>query len=252
MIKMVLEKDICFVTTTLYTKFLEYQKNILNKNFPESTHLIIDGTKNWPNSWFYWIDEAKKTNCKFFIHIDEDFFLTSKDELMKVLNKMEDEKIDIMGTSDGYSQYRGANPVAINAFLLIGRIDFLNKVDFSKIQFGLDQTGWINNYGVKFKEDYKKDFNYQHEIQGGSNFNYEQEPYYAFLWIMKELGCKFDYLYPHFDDRFKSTNPRINKDSDDIGIHMWYTRHWHTTEDVHGMTNIDRYNAVEKFIIENL
>ena len=93
---MILEKDICFVTTTLYTKFLAYQSTILKKEFPDSQHLIINGTKNWPNSWFYWIDEVKKTNCKFFIHIDEDFFLTSKDELMKALNKMDDEGIDII------------------------------------------------------------------------------------------------------------------------------------------------------------
>ena len=250
---MILEKDICFVTTTLYTKFLAYQSTILKKEFPDSTHLIINGTKNWPNSWFYWIDEVKKTNCKFFIHIDEDFFLTSKDELMKALNKMDDEGIDIMGTSDGYSQYRGANPVAINAFLLIGRIEHLRKVDFSKIQFGFDTNqGWLNNYNIKFVEDYKKDFNYTHDIQGGSNFNFEQEPYYAFLWVMKQLGCKFDYLYPHFDDRFKSTNPRIDKNSPDIGIHMWFTRNWNSNEDIHGMTNIDRYTKVESYIKENI
>jgi hypothetical protein len=142
--------------------------------------------------------------------------------------------------------------VVINAFLLIGKIEHLRKVDFSKIQVGFDPNqGWLNNYNIKFVEDYKKDFNYQHEIQGGSNFNFEQEPYYAFLWIMKQLGCKFDYLYPYFDDRFKSTNPRISKDSSDIGIHMWFTRNWNSSEIIHGMSNIDRYNAVEKFIIEN-
>ena len=253
---MILEKDICFVTTTLYTKWLDYQQRIIKEHFPKSSIILIDGRPEhfiWPNSWFYWIDEVKKTNCKFFIHIDEDFFLTSKDELMKALNKMDVEGIDIMGTSDGYSQYRGANPVAINAFLLIGRIEHLRKVDFSKIQFGFDPNqGWLNNYNIKFVEDYKKDFNYTHDIQGGSNFNFEQEPYYAFLWVMKQLGCKFDYLYPHFDDRFKSTNPRIDKNSPDIGLHMWFTRNWNSNEDIHGMTNIDRYTKVESYIKENI
>jgi hypothetical protein len=65
---------------------------------------------------------------------------------------------------------------------------------------------------------------------------------------MKEVGCKFDYLYPHFDERFKSTNPRLKEDSIDIGIHMWYTRQWNTDMDVWGLPNIKRYELVEKFI----
>ena len=33
---------------------------------------------------------------------------------------------------------------------------------------------------------------------------------------MKELGCKFDYLYPFFDERFKSINPRLNENGTTI------------------------------------
>lgn len=65
---------------------------------------------------------------------------------------------------------------------------------------------------------------------------------------MKELGCKFDYLYPYFDDRFKSTNPRLTKNSEDIGIHIWYTRCWNSTMDVFGMPNNLRYDEIEKFL----
>jgi hypothetical protein len=250
---MISEKDICFVTTSIYTKFLAYQSTILRREFPESTHLVINGTKNWPNSWFYWIDEAKKTDCKYFVHIDEDFFLTSKVEFLKIFEKMEAEGTDVIGVSDGYFQFRAANPVAINSFLLIGRIKFLKNLNFSQIQFGYHpQFGWQNNYGLKFKEEYKKDFNFKHEIQAGSNFLFEQEPYYAFLWSLKELGCKFDYLYPYFDDRFKSTNPRITKDSPDIGIHMWFIRNWNNTENIHGLTNQERYRRIEKHLTTNL
>ena len=104
--------------------------------------------------------------------------------------------------------------------------------------------------GSEVREEYKKDFNYPFEDQGGSNFINDHEPYYAFLWSMKELGCKFDYLYPFFDDRFKSTNPRLEKDSEDIGIHMWYTRQWNSNMDVWGLPNVERYNLVEKYISE--
>jgi hypothetical protein len=49
-----------FVTTTLYTKWLRYQSDIINRLFPGVEHIIIDGRNNWPNSWFNWIDIVKK------------------------------------------------------------------------------------------------------------------------------------------------------------------------------------------------
>jgi len=253
---MIEEKDIVFVTTTLYTKWLDYQSKIIKKLFPESQHIIVDGRGNWPNSWFYWIEEVKKSDKKYYVHIDEDFFITDRGEILNVVNKMEDQGIDIMGCPDGYHHYRGANPVAINTLIMFGRVDDIKRIDidFQQIKFGMishDRGGsysWTNNFGLSFKEDYKKDFNFPHKIQGGSNFINDHEPYYAFLWKMKELGCKFEYLYPQFDETFKSTNPRISESSPDMGIHMWYTRQWNTSMDVHGLPNIERYNRVEKFI----
>ena len=254
---MIKEIDIVFVTTTLYTKWLDYQQSIIKRLFPESEVITVNGNGNWPNSWFYWIDEVKKSDKKYYIHIDEDFFISSKEELMKAVQSMEDNQIDLLGCPDGYHHFRGANPVAINTFLMIGRVDDVKrlKTDLKSAKYQLVTSdgrvySWINNLGIKFKEEYKKDFNYRFEDQGGSNFQFDHEPYYAFLWSMKELGCKFDYLYPHFDERFKSTNPRLETDSPDIGIHMWYTRQWSNRMDVWGLPNIERYNLVEKFIKE--
>jgi hypothetical protein len=254
---MVLDKDIVFVTTTLYTKWLDYQSVIIKKLFPESQHLIIDGGENWPNSWFYWIDEVKKSDKKYYIHIDEDFFITSKEEVLKVINKMESNNIDLIGCSDGYHHFRGANPVAINTFFMCGRVSDIKNIniDLKNLKYQLSTFDgknylWLNSVNLRFKDEYKNGFEYNHEKFGDSNFKSEQEPYYAFLWLMKDLGCKFDYLYPHFDERFKSTNPRLTKDSDDIGIHMWYTRQWNSDMDVWGLPNIERYNRVEKYITE--
>lgn len=248
---MIKESDILFVTTTLYTKWLDYQSKIIKNLFPDSNHIVVDGRKDWPNSWFYWINQIKNSECKYFIHLDEDFFLTSKEELLKVIQKMDDENIDLMGVPDGLHHFRGANPIAINTFLMIGRVDKLKNLDLSKIQFAYTQKGWMNNYNLIYKDSYKKDWNYKFTQHGGSNFNFEQEPYYAFLWAMKDIGCKFEYLYPHFDERFKSTNPRLKEDSKDIGIHMWYTRQWNTNMDVWGLPNIERYKLVEKYLTEN-
>lgn len=244
------DKDIIFVTTTLYTKWLGYQSKIVKELFPNSKHVVVDGRHNWPLSWFYWIDKIKNENYKYFIHIDEDFFITSKDSVLEAVQKMEDENLDLMGVPDGLHHYRGANPVAINTFLMIGRLSKLESLDFKNIQFSYTKGGWMNNQNLIYKESFKKDWSYKFTNTGGSNFEFEQEPYYAFLWKMKELGCKFGYLYPHFDERFKSTNPRLREDSLDLGIHLWYTRQWNSNMDVWGLPNIERYNRVEKFLLE--
>ena len=250
---MIKEEDIVFVTTTLYTKWLDYQQRIIKEYFPKSSIILIDGRPEhftWPNSWFYWIEETKKSNCKYFIHIDEDFFITDKNELLKVIEKMESDNLDLVGCPDGYHEYRGANPVAINTFLMFGRIDDLRKINLNNIQFAYTQQGWMNNYNLKYKSSYKNDFTYKFEISGGSNLEFEQEPYYAFLWAMKEIGCKFDYLYPFFDNTYKSTNPRLYEKSPDIGVHMWYTRQWDGDMDVHGVPNFERYNKIEEYLNE--
>jgi len=96
------EDDIVFVTNSLYTKWMDYQSKIIKRLFPNSDHIIVDGSTpefkaNWPNSWFYHLDEIKKSDKKYYIHIDEDFFLTSKEELLKAVQKMEDENIDLLG-----------------------------------------------------------------------------------------------------------------------------------------------------------
>jgi hypothetical protein len=255
---MVEEKDIVFVTTTLYTKWLNYQKQIIKDLFPESQHIIVDGRGNWPNSWFYWIDEVKKCDQKYYVHIDEDFFITSKEEFLKVIEKMELDGSDLVGCSEGYHHYRGANPVAINTFLMFGRVEHIKKIstDLKKLIFNLTSFDgksyyWVNDKLIRYDKSYGDDFNYPHKIQGESNFINEQEPYYAFIWTMKKMGCKFDYLYPHFGDRFKSTNPRLTENSEDIGIHMWFTRNWHETFDVHGLPNRVRYEEVEKMLLNN-
>ena len=245
---MTIEKDLVFVTTTLNTKWLAHQARLLEDAFPGVRRIVVDGGSDWPNSWFYWIEEVKKTDAKYYVHVDEDFFLESADELKKCLDILENGEADLVGPPDGYHHYRGANPVAINTFLMIGRVEHLRKVDLRGIRFGWSQNGWMNSFGLSYKESYSKDFHYPHRQQGGSNFGFEQEPYYAFLWAMKEVGCRFAYLYPHFDERFKSTNPRIDEGSADIGIHMWYTRQWNSQEDVHGMTNQQRYAEVERYL----
>lgn len=249
---MIQEHDILFVTTTLYTKWLRYSKALVKRHFPNSEHLIIDGTRNWPYAWFYWIEQVKSKTQKWIVHLDEDCFITDKYELMTLLQKMEDEDYSVSAIADGYCHYRGANPVAVNSFFMIVNREHVCslEIDLQNIKFWHVAEGWRNSYGIVWNEKYARDFNYPHAIFGGSNYEYEQEPYYMVLWMLKENGRKFYYLYPHFDEYLKSTNPRIQQSSKDIAIHMWYTRQWSTSMDVWGLPNYERYSRVEKILEE--
>jgi hypothetical protein len=258
---MVSDSEIVFVTTALYTKWLDYQKNIIKKLFPESTHIIVDGRKlqEWPKSWFYWIDHIKQTQYKWYVLIDEDCFLSNREELINVINKMNNEDINIMGCSDGYYEQRNYNPIAMNPFLMIGRISDIDRIqiDMKSFRFKLNtlRTGvgkllyyWTNNSGVKFKQEYKDTFIYPHKIKGVANFLDGAEPYYFFFWYMKEIGCKFEYLYPHLDEYYNSTNPRISENSNDIAIHMWETRNCDSDTNFLGLSNKERWSRIKKYM----
>ena len=249
---MVKDEDIIFITPAIHTKWLEYQKNIIKDLFPRSRHLIIDGRSNWPYAWFYWMKEIKDIPVKWFVHIDEDFFIEDKEEIIRLIEKMDSGGYTLSAVSDAYHHYRGANKVAINSFFMVGNKDHFMSVDFdySDMDFTLTENGWRNNKGILFDpEKHSYDFSYPHEImENGENPSYEQEPYYSLLWKLKEEGRKFYYLYPYFDERFKSTNPRIDSSSNDIGIHMWYTRYWDSPMDVHGLPNSERYRRIEEYL----
>ena len=250
------DQDILFVTTTVFSKWLDYQKRCIKKLFPDSEIMTVDGTKDWPYAWFFWLENLKDRKEKWFVHIDEDCFLTNRQELERLINIMEEKNFTLSAVSDAYHHYRGANPVAINSFFMVGKTDHFQALDFTLggIKFWHENNGWRNSLGILYDEKkHRKDFEYPHEkIGNGENCNYEQEPYYMILWMLKEAGRKFNYLYPYFDERFMSTNPRISKNSPDLGIHMWYTRTWESPSPIHGIPNALRYYRIEDHLIKNI
>ena len=165
---------------------------------------------------------------------------------------MEEEGTTLAAVSDGYNHYRGANAVAVNSFFMVVRADHVNELglDPSDLRIGYSSAGWTNHLGLSFdRTRHAYDFSYPHEIMGnGSNTSFEQEPYYMMLWMLKERGRKFRYLYPRFDDHLKSTNPSIDADSPDIAIHMWYARQCEHPMDVHGVPNNERYRRLGEML----
>jgi hypothetical protein len=138
---------------------------------------------------------------------------------------------------------------------MVGKKDDFLESDFnhSDMEFNFDGRGWRNNKNISFDPaKHLHSFPYPHEkMENGEDTSYEQEPYYSLLWKLREEGKKFYYLYPQFDERFKSTNPRIDSNSGDIAIHMWYARTWESPMDVHGMPNVERYRRLEEYLLKN-
>ena len=250
---MIKESDIIFVTTSMSTKWISHQQKIIKDNFPESTFLVVSGMDKWPTAWFYWIEEVKKSSAKWYIHIDEDCFIENRSEVVRLIQKMEEENIGISAISEAYCHFRGNNPVAFNSFFLVGRVkDLLDiNIDFKSVTFSHDGNNWSNSLGIKFKESYLEDFEYVHEKAWPyDNIKSEAEPYYLFCWLMKEKKIKFYYLYPHFDTNLKSTNPMIDVNSKEMAIHMWESRNMDSDKEFYGLTAKQRFDNIKNFLKE--
>ena len=249
---MIDEKEIVFVTTSCDDFLLKKQQEIITKLFPNSDKIVVT-EGSWPHKWFNWIPLMKERTEKYFIHLDIDFFITSKEEVMRSVQVLESNNFSLYGVSDGYDPYRISNPVALNSYYMVGNVSDLNGLNFNPniLNFSLDSDAWKNNLNLYFKESYLNTFSYPHEIREESKptfHRYNQEPYYILFWIMLNRGKKIGYLDSRFDDRFKSSNPRIDKNSDDIGIHMWYSRSWQSEVEIKGMKNIDRYKKIMEYL----
>lgn len=249
---MIEEKDILFVTTSHDKFLLKKQQKILSKLFPSSNKIVVEEGQ-WPYKWFNWIPLVKGREERYFIHLDVDFFITSKEETMESVREIEKNDYSLYGISDGYDPFRGANPIALNSYYMVGKISDIEElnINLNTLHFSLTESGWKNNLNLYYKDKYLENFRYPHDIREdrkNPNYYYSQEPYYIIFWMLLEKRKKIGYLYPKFDERFKSSNPKINKNSPDIGIHMWYSREWRGDMDVFGMKNNERYKKVFEYL----
>jgi hypothetical protein len=86
---------IVFFTTSTFSDIQEVQSECIKKLFPESEHIKIDGTTGWFNVWYEWLNRSYKYVADWYIHLDEDCFVTSKEEIENLIQYMTENDLDI-------------------------------------------------------------------------------------------------------------------------------------------------------------
>ena len=152
-----IEKDILFVTTSMNNKWSEYSRLLVKRNFPNSEHLIVDGTNGWWQVWFKWIKDVENKTQKWIIHIDDDAFITNKDEILRLINILDDEGYSITGIPDGHNHVRGSNPVSINPFFMAIRRDHVVESWDWSLEHKF-KTEWIEDYKHEYEKCFVDDF----------------------------------------------------------------------------------------------
>lgn len=236
-----------FYTTSTLSDIGIISSKLIKKFFPESNHFIINGLSGWFKIWYKWIDIANKNDdAEWHIHLDEDCFITNREAIINLIEYMEENNVDIAGMPDGYNKYRSANHMALNSFFMV-----MNNKSIKT---------WANrneNYLPQFKEEWiepylfekENDTNYIYkDMIFGSDDRYtsqwipNSEPYYDFMWVLKDSGCEFHYIEPTFYPKYQSTNLLNN-----AIIHMWYQRDRNVDKNVssiHTMSNKKRFDLV--------
>lgn len=243
---------ITFFTTSTFSDIQETQSMCIRKLFPESNHVKFDGRRGWFMVWYEWLNFAKDFQSDWYVHLDEDCFITSREEIESLIAQMVENGQDISGPPDGYFEYRGGNSMALNSFFMI-----MNRKCID---------AWHARKTVpQFKEEWIEE--YPFEKRGTSNYDYDMEfgssgkplgliwkpctePYYDFMWVLKEAGIKFNYLEPCFGEEFQTTN-LLNGTI----IHMWHQRErWSESivSPVHKMPNRNRFDGVIQKIKETI
>lgn len=212
---------ITFFTTSTLSDIQETQSLCIKKLFPESEHIIIDGRSGWFSIWYKWLELSKNIESDYYVHIDEDCFITSSDEIYNLIKFMNNNEYDISGPPDGHFEYRSGNHMAFNSFFMI-----MNRrcIDTWSNRGSIPQfkKEWIEDYPF----DKKNKSHYEYNMEFGSSgkpvnliWKPETEPYYDFMWVLKEAGIQFYYLEPKFGKELQTTNLLNN-----TVIHMWHQR----------------------------
>lgn len=221
-----------FITTTLNPSFAKISRQEVKRLFPDCNHYIIEGVPHqWPMSWFYWLGNLSDIKTTYYCFLDDDAYVYNREEIIKILNMMQTDNIQLYGPADAWNPWRKFNPVACNPFFMIGNTKF--TIDSWK------NAKYESRFEKKWYDDLMKE--YPFAKNGKINIDTDYEPFYCFFWSLKKNGGKFKYFYQEQDPVHKGTNLRISPESPIFCKHLWYSRFWNSNMDVFGVKNIDRY-----------
>lgn len=237
---------IVFFTTSTLSDIQDTQKKCIRKYFPNSEHYIIDGRGKWFKVWYKWLDDIinNKIESDWYVHIDEDCFILDSKYIIDLIDYMVKNNYDIAGPPDGHYPYRSGNHMAFNSFFMIMNKKVIETWK-NKKEIPQFKKEWIEEYPF----DKLNDSNYDYNMEFGSSgkpvnliWKPNTEPYYDFMWVLKEGGIKFKYLEPFFDKEFQTTNLLNNSI-----VHMWHQRErWidKIVSPLHTMTNKSRFDGI--------
>lgn len=197
----------------------------------------MDGNRNWDwglgidCTWYSFIKVilSNRNKYDYYVHIDEDCFLTSPDGILEALERIRNENYDLIGPQDVFEMFRIANHRALNSFLMIGKIESLSIV-WKKY----DQE-------LKFQDiDQSIDPRTRHG-------DIELEPYYSFFWNFYHQDLNIGFINTGYSKEFECTT-LMSESSEIFGYHMWYTRNWYSRNVVISKTNRDRYLDIGRFL----
>lgn len=235
---------IVFFTTSTFSDIQEIQSECIRRLFPDSDHIRIDGRSGWFDVWYEWLNISNKYESDWYVHLDEDCFITSREEIENLILYMIENNLDIAGPPDGHHEYRSGNHMALNSFFMVMNRKCIDSW-FSRGQIPQFKKEWIDDYPY----DKKNDSHYDYDMEFGSSgkplgliWREGTEPYYDFMWVLKDSGIKFYYLKPDFDEEFQTTNLLNN-----TIIHMWYQRQRNSDRivcPIHTIPNKLRFDGV--------
>lgn len=239
---------ITFFTTSTFSDIQKTQSECIKKFFPESQHILVDGRTGWFSIWYEWLNKAKDIESDWYVHVDEDCFITTREEIDNLIQYMINNNYDIAGPPDGHHEYRSGNHMAFNSFFMIMNRKCIDAW-FNKKSVPQFKNEWIEEYPYP-KTNHS---HYEYNMEFGSSekplgliWKPETEPYYDFMWVLKDSEIEFHYLKPEFGEEFQTTNLLNN-----TIYHMWHQRErWslNIVSPLHRIHNKYRFDGMIKKI----